>query len=214
MFQKPVIVSTPTADATAKLAELRVKAGALKVQLSDLDSRRTQLVEQGTQAATGAGRAAVNKALAGVQHDLTSTQVQLEQVNAQIDELQTERDLSRAFSLQGPPSTAIATTAPPDPFLGPKEIMTIGSGMFILALPLVLVLARRLWVRGVPRTAVDLENSPRLQRIEQAIESIAVEVERIGEAQRFTTKLLADRQPDAMARVAQPRKEPGTITPH
>ena len=213
MFQTPVIVSTPTADATAKLAELRAKAGALKIQLSDLDSRRTQLVEQGTQAATSAGRSAVNKALAGVQHDLTSTQVQLEQINAQIDELQTERDLTRAFSLQGPPPPAIATTAPPDPWFNPREI-TIGSGVFILARPLVLVLARRLWVRGVTRGAVDLENSPRLQRIEQAIESIAVEVERIGEAQRFTTKLLAERQPDAMARLAQPRKEPGTITPH
>jgi hypothetical protein len=67
----------------------------------------------------------------------------------------------------------------------------------------------------VPRPAVDLENSPRLQRIEQAIESIAVEVERIGEAQRFTTKLLAERQPDAAQRlVGQPRREPGTITPH
>ena len=215
MFQKPVIVSSPTADATVKLGELRTKAGELKIKLSDLDSRRIQLVEQGTQAATGAGRSAVNSALAGVQHDLTTTQVQLEQINAQIDELQTERDLTRVFRLQGPPSPKIATTAPPDPFLGPKEIMTIGSGMFILALPLVLVLARRLWVRGTPRTAVDLENSPRLQRIEQAIESIAVEVERIGEAQRFTTKLLADRQPDAVARVAAiPRKEPGTITPH
>ena len=61
----------------------------------------------------------------------------------------------------------------------------------------------------------DLENSPRLQRIEQAIESIAVEVERIGEAQRFTTKLLADRQPAAAAHIgAAPRREPGSITPH
>jgi hypothetical protein len=67
----------------------------------------------------------------------------------------------------------------------------------------------------VPRASLDPEESPRLQRIEQAIESIAVEVERIGEAQRFTTKLLADRQPDAVARMAAiPRKEPGTITPH
>jgi len=215
MFQKPVIVGTPTADANAKLGELRAKAGELKIKLSDLDSRRVQLVEQGTRAATDEGRAAVNKVLAGVQHDLTTTQVQLEQINAQIDELQTERDLSRAFSLQGPPSTPIAITAPADPFLGPKEIMTIGSGIFILALPLVLVLARRLWVRGVPRTAVDLENSPRLQRIEQAIESIAVEVERIGEAQRFTTKLLAERHGDASQHVlVQPRREPGTITPH
>lgn len=215
MFQKPVIASSPIQDATAKLGELRAKAGELKVKMSDLDSRRNQLVEQGTRAATNEGRSAVNRSLAGVQHDLTTTQVQLEQINAQIDELQTVRDLTRVFSLQGPPSTAIATVPPPDPFLGPKEIMTIGSGMFILALPLVLVLARRLWVRGVPRTSLDLENSPRLQRIEQAIESIAVEVERIGEAQRFTTKLLAERHADAGQHVlVQPRREPGTITPH
>jgi hypothetical protein len=33
----------------------------------------------------------------------------------------------------------------------------------------------------------------RLERIEQAVESIAIEVERISEGQRFTTKLLAER---------------------
>jgi hypothetical protein len=32
----------------------------------------------------------------------------------------------------------------------------------------------------------------RLNRIEQAVDAIAVEVERISEGQRFTTKLLAD----------------------
>jgi hypothetical protein len=85
----------------------------------------------------------------------------------------------------------------------------------VLVLPLVLVLARRLWVRGPRREAMDLENSPRLQRIEQAVEAIAVEVERIGEAQRFTTKLLSDRHAEAVQRLAvQPRREPGTITPH
>ncbi|HEX4681510.1 MAG TPA: hypothetical protein VH277_02305 [Gemmatimonadaceae bacterium] len=33
----------------------------------------------------------------------------------------------------------------------------------------------------------------RLERMEQAIDSIAIEVERISEGQRFTTKLLAER---------------------
>jgi hypothetical protein len=33
----------------------------------------------------------------------------------------------------------------------------------------------------------------RLERMEQAIDSIAVEIERISEGQRFTTKLLAER---------------------
>ena len=64
---------------------------------------------------------------------------------------------------------------------------------------------------------IDLENSPRLQRIEQAVESIALEVERIGEAQRFTTKLLAEREPVAgriPSSASSPRREAGTITPH
>jgi hypothetical protein len=33
----------------------------------------------------------------------------------------------------------------------------------------------------------------RLERIEQAVEAIAIEMERVSEGQRFTTKLLADR---------------------
>lgn len=63
---------------------------------------------------------------------------------------------------------------------------------------------------GSPRQA-DLE--ARLERIEQAVDTIAVEMERIGEGQRFVTKLLAERP-------AQPIGEPKTasrertITPH
>ena len=37
------------------------------------------------------------------------------------------------------------------------------------------------------------EISERLSRLEQIAEATAVEVERIGEGQRFTTKLLSDR---------------------
>jgi hypothetical protein len=35
--------------------------------------------------------------------------------------------------------------------------------------------------------------SARLERMEQAIDAIAVEVERISEGQRFTTRLLSER---------------------
>jgi hypothetical protein len=37
------------------------------------------------------------------------------------------------------------------------------------------------------------EVSSRLERIEQAVDAIAIEVERISEGQRFTTKLLTER---------------------
>ena len=42
--------------------------------------------------------------------------------------------------------------------------------------------------------------SDRIQRIEQAVEAIAIEVERVSEGQRFTTKLLSElRTPAALA---------------
>ena len=41
--------------------------------------------------------------------------------------------------------------------------------------------------------AIPPDVAARLERMEQAIDSIAVEVERISEGQRFTTKLLAER---------------------
>ncbi|MEO7964689.1 MAG: hypothetical protein ABIT38_12380 [Gemmatimonadaceae bacterium] len=43
---------------------------------------------------------------------------------------------------------------------------------------------------GTPQT---YEIASRLDRMEQAIDSIAVEVERISEGQRFTTRLLSER---------------------
>jgi hypothetical protein len=49
------------------------------------------------------------------------------------------------------------------------------------------------------------EITSRLERIEQAVDSIAIEVERISEGQRFTTKLLTERASDS-ARLTEPRR--------
>jgi hypothetical protein len=119
------------------------------------------------------------------------------------------------------PSQISFTTAPaPDPWEQSIRELLFSDGFqiasFALLFPFAVALARRVWVRNGPRPVTpDLEKSPRLQRIEQAIESIALEVERIGEAQRFTTKVLAEREPVA-GRIpsAAPRREPGVITPH
>jgi hypothetical protein len=51
------------------------------------------------------------------------------------------------------------------------------------------------------------------ERLEQAVEAIAIEVERISEGQRFTTKLLSERR-DATPEI-ESRREPERITtPH
>lgn len=79
----------------------------------------------------------------------------------------------------------------PDPDL----VMILGTGVLLaMILPLSIAWARRVW-RRTPQVIAPRgdEPSPRFDRLEQAVDAIAIEVERISESQRFLTKLLAER---------------------
>ncbi len=68
------------------------------------------------------------------------------------------------------------------------------------------------WLTARKRPA-ELDGGPmetRLARIEQIVETTALEVERISEAQRFVTRLLAERA----GAVALPRSSDRSVTPH
>ncbi|HEV8449030.1 MAG TPA: hypothetical protein VGQ44_19495 [Gemmatimonadaceae bacterium] len=65
--------------------------------------------------------------------------------------------------------------------------------------------------RNPPGALVDL--TARLDRIENAVETTALEVERISEANRFMAKLLAERNA-APGAVPSPAKSERVITPH
>jgi len=54
-------------------------------------------------------------------------------------------------------------------------------------------------------------NEARLNQLVDAVDAIALEVERISEAQRFTARLLAERQAPAPP---LGRRDPGVTTPH
>jgi hypothetical protein len=60
-----------------------------------------------------------------------------------------------------------------------------------------LVVGAGLWVRFGPTrepiASLSPELSARYQNLEQSIDAVAIEVERIGEAQRYMTRLLAER---------------------
>jgi hypothetical protein len=77
----------------------------------------------------------------------------------------------------------------PITFFGMVSIVAVG-------MPLARAYARRI-ESGLGRPAVPADVTARLERMEQAIDSIAIEIERISEGQRFTTKLLSDRIPAA-----------------
>jgi hypothetical protein len=60
-----------------------------------------------------------------------------------------------------------------------------------VAAPFARAYAKRI-EQGAGEQTIPAEVADRLARMEQAIDSIAIEVERISEGQRFTTKLLSD----------------------
>jgi hypothetical protein len=79
------------------------------------------------------------------------------------------------------------------PIAGMTMIVTLALGV-----PFVRALARR-WERESAHASLPPEVTARLDRIEQAVDAVAVEVERISEGQRFTTRLLSERVGEAGA---------------
>lgn len=77
-------------------------------------------------------------------------------------------------------------------------VLFIMIGVTAIGVPIARALARRI-DRGSGAPQVTGEVGGRLERMEHAIDAIAVEVERISEAQRFTTRLLSERAADRPA---------------
>ena len=65
--------------------------------------------------------------------------------------------------------------------------------IIVIGLPLARAYARRMEQPTQSLPSVPPEVTARLERMEQALDTIALEVERISEGQRFTTKLLSNR---------------------
>lgn len=73
--------------------------------------------------------------------------------------------------------------------------------------------ARVLWRltgRVQPRESLPGVSADDFRRLETAVETIAIEVERISEAQRFTAALLSERTP---SRESDSREGPGALPP-
>ena len=62
--------------------------------------------------------------------------------------------------------------------------------------------------RSAGRKEIPPEVTSRLERIEQAVDAIALEVERISEGQRFTTKLLSEGPRAGEHKIAAPESAP------
>ena len=71
--------------------------------------------------------------------------------------------------------------------------------------------ARKTLLEAMAARPAQLDET-RLRQLVDAVDAIALEVERISEAQRFTARLLAEREAPPAPSLA--RRDPGVVTPH
>lgn len=93
--------------------------------------------------------------------------------------------------------------------MGPDVVVPVCGMLMVVAIAVGLPLARahaKRMERGIDPKVLPNDLTDRLTRMEQAIDSMAVEIERISEGQRFTTKLLSERAAEAL-----PANRPGAV---
>jgi len=100
------------------------------------------------------------------------------------------------FEERGPPENVIVLTA----------VVLFFLALMVVGWPLARAFGRRVDRRTLTPGMPDLD--ARLQRIEQAVETVAVEVERISESQRFSARLLAERAEPQASYGAGPTRLP------
>ena len=122
-------------------------------------------------------------------------EARLKDVEARI--LTTEQQVATADQAVARASAVPGATAEPPrpPRSGPPEEIFAIPIVFTIAvlMPIAIAYARRIWKRGATIISpVPQEVRERLDRLSEAVESIALEVERIGEGQRFVTKVMSE----------------------
>jgi hypothetical protein len=173
----PQDIARPMTQADVQM--LVNRRSELSRQITDATRRRTETVQQ-------IGRNPV-VGRAGLE-------ARLKVLDERIVQLEKDIALNGQLIASAPPNLIQETTpAPPMP-MGNRSVnmnaISIVSILFIGA-PLVITFCIRMLSRDRKRPpALPPEAADRMARIETAVESIALEVERISEGQRFVTRLL------------------------
>jgi hypothetical protein len=108
--------------------------------------------------------------------------------------------LPREFRIRGPNGDVTTIGMPPANEIIPQQVVDISLAFFftmaaiIIGLPIARAFARRMDRKGGGAVQIPTEVSAQLAHLGQAVDAIAVEVERISEGQRFTTRLLSEQR--------------------
>jgi hypothetical protein len=179
------------------VAVLRARGEELSNQITSASGRRRQ-TRDALRTATGA--------------DKSGLELRLGVLDARIARLETDIDENGKL-LASVQATSVGTT-PPSFNPGNRNFDRMANNMvpivaiftiFVLA-PIAVSISRLLWKRGSLKHVVKApDNTQRLERMEQTLDSIAIEMERVSEGQRFVTRIMSEsRAVGEGQRVAQP----------
>jgi archaellum component FlaC len=179
-------IAIPAPRSARDLEALKARREELSNQLQSVDSRRSKLISQLKQT----GDPTAVKGLENRLALLDARQLQLE-----TDIQTTGQQLSSA-------AAGVLATTSEAPFargMSNRQQTALSIlGIIFVLFPISIGIARGLWRRASrqgPPPAAFAQTAQRLERLEESVDAIAVEVERISEGQRFVTKLLSEGQP-------------------
>ena len=160
----------------------RAQRRELSRQMETLQETRSDIVQQlRGESITTAETRGLEQRLAGIDERIAAMDKQIAEADAAV---------ARSAAL---PGAAVEPPPLPDNSAddGVYVVMTVFT-VFVL-MPIALAYARRVWRRSAKIiTTFPQELAYRLMRVEQSVESTALEVERIGEGQRFLTRLFTE----------------------
>lgn len=185
--QAAQIADAAVADATPSAEYLyeaaRASRDELRQQLDALVSQRHSLLRELED------HQVAGPATTGMQERIVQLDGRIAQLDIQI--ASGDAAVAKAAAIPGAvvPKPELFRRGPPD-----EVVFMVPVLMFFAFLPIVIAYSRRIWKRGSPVVQqLPSDLGDRLARLEQMGETTALEVERIGEGQRFVTRLLTDR---------------------
>jgi muconolactone delta-isomerase len=175
-------ITIPTSMTARDVDALKARRSELSDQLQSVDSRRSRLL---TQLRTTTDETAKQ----GLEDRLSLLDKRQHQI---------ETDMATiGQQLTSVPAGILASSqAPVFAGLGSGQVVAVSIvGLIFVGAPLAMGFARTLWKRSnrpaLPSAALT-ETAQRLERLESSVDTIAVEIERISEGQRFVTRLLSE----------------------
>jgi hypothetical protein len=182
----PATTQHPSATADQAQAARDAQAGARQFGDAIRANVQRELNAAGIQEAIAGGVAG------GVHGVLAQTPPPPPDVPQQQQQTFTIRGRDGTQTITIPPHAFDNTIPPQVEDISIMFFLTIGA--IIIFLPLVRAFARRMDRRGGGTAQIPNEVSSQLAHLNQAVDAIALEVERISEGQRFTTRLLSEQR--------------------